>query len=148
MSKVGRQRVADAPGGVHRTYSYVERGFYAGQIERVLRSFPRDQVMFLRNDELWSDPLGTLSHIEAFLGLPGCLAATITPEFILPLKGFEAGQMEGAARAQLDALFARDIERTAELTGLDLSDWLSSSYAEFANGQPQASRVGLQSLQF
>lgn len=43
ISKSGRQRVAEAPGGVHRTHSYVERGFYAEQVVGVLSRFPRGE---------------------------------------------------------------------------------------------------------
>ena len=35
-----RERVRLAPGGVHRVFSYVERGFYATQIERILTNTP------------------------------------------------------------------------------------------------------------
>jgi hypothetical protein len=51
-----RQRVRTAPHGVHRVFSYVERGFYSTQIERLLGLFPRKQVIFFRTDRLWSDP--------------------------------------------------------------------------------------------
>src|SRR5690242_9983812 len=41
----GRQRLFQAePWGHHREFSYVERGFYAEQIERAFELFPRSQV--------------------------------------------------------------------------------------------------------
>lgn len=66
----GRARVAEAPGGQHRVFSYVERGFYADQLERLFRLFPRTQVLVLRSDELKADPGGTLNRIRGFLNLP------------------------------------------------------------------------------
>lgn len=40
VSPTGRLRVSADPTGVHRTFSYVERGFYSYQIERALALFP------------------------------------------------------------------------------------------------------------
>ena len=35
-----------------RIWSYIERGLYAEQVERVLKYFPREQVLFLRAEDL------------------------------------------------------------------------------------------------
>jgi hypothetical protein len=45
----GRSRVdaGSVRAGLHRVYSYVERGFYGAQVERLLALFPREQVLFL-----------------------------------------------------------------------------------------------------
>lgn len=127
----GRQRVEAAPGGVHRVYSYIERGYYAAQVERVLAHFPREQVHFLRTDALWHDTPATLSGIEAFLDVPHELGCDAGPEYIVPLKPGSVGSLDDAPlRARLAALFARDIDQTQTLTGLDLGDWLSPAYAE------------------
>jgi hypothetical protein len=48
ISETGRRRVRNAEGGAHRVYSYVERGFYAQQIRRLLQLFPPEQLLFLR----------------------------------------------------------------------------------------------------
>jgi hypothetical protein len=66
----GRARVAEAPAGQHRVFSYVERGFYADQLERLFRRFPPTQVLVLRSDDLKADPDGTLNRVRHFLGLP------------------------------------------------------------------------------
>lgn len=67
----GRQRLFDAdPWGFHREYSYVERGFYGEQLERLHGLFPPGQVLVLRSDELDAAPAGVMARIRAFLGLP------------------------------------------------------------------------------
>lgn len=135
VSDAGRQRVASAPGGVHRVYSYIERGFYAAQVERVLRLFAREKVHFFRTDALWRDTAATLSQIEAFLGLPEELGQGAAPEYIVPLKPGTQGPLEHAPlRVELLTLFAQDIAATAKLTGLNLGDWLSPGYAEPMSG--------------
>ena len=65
----GRARMADAAPhpGFHRVYSYVERGFYAAQIERTLGLFPRDQLLLLRSTDLRDDPDGAIARICRFL---------------------------------------------------------------------------------
>ena len=66
----GRARVAAAPAGQHRVFSYVERGFYADQLERLFQLFPPTQVLVLRSDVLKADPGEALNQVRRFLGLP------------------------------------------------------------------------------
>lgn len=67
----GRARVDDprAPGH-HREYSYVERGFYGAQLQRLYATFPRQQVLTLKSDTLAADPDGVLARVTDFLGVP------------------------------------------------------------------------------
>lgn len=67
----GRQRLFQAdPWGVHREFSYVERGFYGEQLERLLEVFPPEQVMILQADDLRRNPNSALSAVSGFLGAP------------------------------------------------------------------------------
>jgi hypothetical protein len=67
----GRQRLFEAdPWGWHREFSYVERGFYGEQLERLFGLFPREQALILRAEDLRRDPGPALAAIRAFLGLP------------------------------------------------------------------------------
>ncbi|RAK57875.1 sulfotransferase domain-containing protein [Phenylobacterium deserti] len=66
----GRQRLfASAPWGHHREFSYVERGFYAEQLERLFSLFPREQVLIRQSEQLRSDPASILGDVRRFLGL-------------------------------------------------------------------------------
>ena len=66
----GRQRLFDGqPWGHHREFSYVERGFYADQLEAVLSLFPREQVLILGAETLRSEPASILEEVARFLGV-------------------------------------------------------------------------------
>lgn len=123
-----RRRVAEAPNGAHRVHSYVERGFYAGQIERLLALFPRQQVLFFRTDTLWTDPAGLLGRIHDFIG--GERQPVRDSGYIAPVMTWVPEGPPASDRAYLDALYASDIDRTARATGLDLADWLEAGYHE------------------
>ncbi len=113
----GRQRLFEAePWGFHREFSYVERGFYGEQIERLFALFPHDQVLILRADSLRRRQGEVIARIREFLGLPPGAdpsprethvgrdmdyGSTLTPEDIAHLRG----------------VYARDAERLADLTG-------------------------------
>ena len=73
----GRQRLFAAdPWGHHREYSYVERGFYGAQMERLFALYPRNQVLVLTSEGLRGAPAATLDRVRRFLGLsPGAAPA-------------------------------------------------------------------------
>jgi hypothetical protein len=111
----GRQRLFEAqPWGHHREFSYVERGFYGEQAERLFALFPSDQVLVLRADDLRRDPATTLGRVNALLGAP--------PPGQVRHRDVHVGrEMEGldpADVAFLRDLYARDMQRLADLTGV------------------------------
>jgi len=114
----GRQRLFDAePWGHHREFSYVERGFYGEQMERLLGLFPRDQVLVLKSDDLRRDPGNALHAVRAFLGVAG--AATPTPRDVHMSREMDYGsELTAADIAHLNAVYARDLQRLADLTGV------------------------------
>ena len=50
--------------------SYIERGFYAEQLERWFDLFERDRFLILASAELSDDTEGAMATITAFLGVP------------------------------------------------------------------------------
>ena len=130
VSQEGRERVSRAPGGVHHVFSYVERGFYAAQIERLLKLFPRAQLHFFRTDRLWDEPGATLTAIERFLGVENLLGPRVQRRYIVPVAPMGTNTPPAHVRSRLDETFRNDIRRTSELTELDLSDWLHANYRE------------------
>jgi len=102
-----------------RKFSYVDRGFYAEQIERVLRYFPREQVHVIKFEDFRRDVRQTLDAVCNFLGL----------ESLENLNSFETGstpyarKMTDRERKHLVDLYRRDIERLEKLLGWDCSDW-------------------------
>jgi hypothetical protein len=125
----GRRRVAEAPGGVHRVYSYVERGFYGSQIERMFEMLTPQQVLFIRTDQFWISPQETMRTVTDFLDLtPADL--TGGGEYIVPLASGDDAVINENDRRYLTNLFTDEIALAARLAGLDLSDWLAPHYQE------------------
>jgi hypothetical protein len=113
----GRMRLFEAdPWGYHREFSYVERGYYAEQIERLFGLFPREQVLILTAQGLKANPAATLAEVRSFLGLPKGKApkpreAHVGREMAYP------SELTAEDVGFLRALYARDQARLADLTG-------------------------------
>lgn len=123
---MGRERVSAA----HRIFFYVERGFCASQLERLFSFFPRPHIHVVKSEHLWCDPGDVLSTLEVFLGVEPRLADVANAGYVVPVDATGAGEVADQDRQYLNELFHDDIGRTAELTGLDLSRWLSADYRE------------------
>ncbi len=54
----------------HDNHSYLARGRYLEQLERIYRYFPEDQVLVLRSEDLYADPRAASTQVQQFLGLP------------------------------------------------------------------------------
>ena len=117
----GRRRVADSadPPGHHRVFSYVERGFYGAQLERVFALFERRQVLLLRSEDLQRAPAETLARVCGFLGVD---PARIDPAPRRVFVGPEApGQAPSASDVEhLRAVYAADQARFEQLAGFKL----------------------------
>jgi hypothetical protein len=114
----GRQRLFDAePWGHHREFSYVERGFYGEQVERLFGFFPKAQALFLKSDDLRADPGPVLAQVRGFLGLP----PAATPARREVHVGQEMAYPSQLGHDEIDhlrAVYAPDAERLAALTGI------------------------------
>src|SRR2546428_11223669 len=64
-----KTRVAGAPAAEARRFAYIDRGFYARQLERLFKFFPREQVKVVKFEEFKDKPRETLASIFSFLGL-------------------------------------------------------------------------------
>jgi hypothetical protein len=114
----GRQRLFDAePWGHHREFSYVERGFYGEQVERLLAIFPRDQVLILRSEDLRADPAPALADVRAFLGLsPG---APVTPREVHVGRDMDYGsELTREDEAFLRSIYEPDLTRLRRICGI------------------------------
>lgn len=114
----GRRRLLDSePWGAHREFSYVERGFYGEQVQRLLDLFPRDQVLIAKVDDLRRDPNAVLAAVNAFLGAPPPAAVTARSVHVGREMDYRSHLTEQDA-AFLRTLYARDLARLEALTGL------------------------------
>lgn len=110
-------------------FSYIARGLYARQSETLLRIFPRDQVHFLRQEDLARDRQATLRGVAEFLGLAYVDAMADVED---ALVGEYASALDPTVRAQLIGDYRTDILRLERLLDWDLSDWLSPETAPSA----------------
>lgn len=137
--RVGRSRLADsAPDDPRRRhFSYVERGFYGAQVERLLSIFPPDQVLMLRQDDLAMRHGPTLARVFGFLGLEN--------QQVAPMRIF-GGDPAPSVRPEdedyLADVFADDLARFAELSGLDVADWPAAARRDTSCQAPRRGSFG------
>lgn len=115
----GRMRLfGSEPWGFHRAFSYVERGFYGEQMERLYGLFPKDQVLALRAEQLETDPSAALESVRRFLGLRAA-GARVEPRRVHVGREMDYGsQLTAADEGFLRGLYAKDQARLAALTGI------------------------------
>lgn len=120
----GRRRMDELPplASERRVYSYVERGFYAEQVRRALAYFPRENMLFLRSQDLFADHRATLASIATFLDIPPFPDIPLKRENARPGIVFPSVPSE-ADRLLIAGLVRHDLREFADLTGLDISDW-------------------------
>ena len=102
-----------------RKFSYVERGFYSEQIERVFRFFPRDQVLVIKFDDLRRDYRAVTDKIFNFLRVPPFPQLKNREENVINY----ARRMSQSEREYLFSIFENDIAKLEKLLGWDCSDW-------------------------
>jgi hypothetical protein len=113
----GRMRLFESePWGVHREFSYVERGYYGEQLERLFSLFPRGQVLALRAEALRDDPAATLAQVRRFLGLAPAPAPAARRVHVGAEIDY-GSELTAEDAAFLASLYARDQARLAGLLG-------------------------------
>lgn len=127
LGAAGRARMfKDA--GAFRTYSYVDRGFYAAQVERLLRHFGAARCCFLRTDAMWNQPATAAAAVHGLLGLPG--APVQATRMVRPLPVDTSLFLPPEQYHVLLEQYRADILRTQALIGQSLDDWLDPAYSE------------------
>jgi len=61
------QRCEEALPLQHRVYSYIDRGHYLEQLERIWKYFPKNQVLIIKSEKLKENPNEVLREITDFL---------------------------------------------------------------------------------
>jgi hypothetical protein len=113
------ERLAATPNRQHKRISYVDRGRYSVQLERLWALFPRSQTLVMRSEELKDEPAQALARVAEFLGVDAFPA--LPPRSVNEFPYDEP--MSAAAAAFLDEAFAGEIARLEELFGWDLAHW-------------------------
>jgi hypothetical protein len=109
----------------HGVREYVRLGLYSQLLPPYLRIFPRRQILFLRYDDLERDPAGFMAQIDAFLGLDPFDYRTDRRYNTARDNQAEDIVVADGDRRRLQEFFRADVTRTAEITGLDLSEWMT-----------------------
>lgn len=116
-----------------RTHDYVERGFYAHQVQRLLEHFDRQQMLFITSDAFQQSFLTTLNQIAHFIKSEPF--ADIHPEYISVIESNQNNEISTHDHTFLLDIYKEDISKTMQLTGLDLCDWLKNNYQEIGTLQ-------------
>lgn len=99
---------------VHKRASFVERGRYARQLERWLSVFPRDQLLILRSEDLYANPVRVTQQVTDFLGLAPLEIAAFSAH-----NATSGPPMQASTREMLEREFAEENVQLAEILGWD-----------------------------
>jgi hypothetical protein len=115
-----KERCREALPLQHRVYSYVDRGFYTEQLERIWKFFPRTQTLVLKNESLRNHPLQTMNEICDFLGVERFEKVehkeAHSRQYLAPMGAPE--------KKLLKRIFKPEIRKLEQLLNWDCSDWL------------------------
>jgi len=102
-----------------RRFAYVDRGFYSGQLERVFKFFPREQVHFVKFEDFRDRKQETLDGIFEFLGVKPSLRVRDKDRNIVPYER----TITAEEREYLSEVFSAEIAKLEQMLGWDCSDW-------------------------
>jgi hypothetical protein len=100
----------------------LSRGLYASQLQRVLRHFPREQLLVLQFERCLADPAAQLRRTYEFLGLDPDVPL---PDLERPINaGRVTFELPADVEAELVAAFAQQVPALLEIVpDLDLELW-------------------------
>lgn len=102
-----------------RRTSYLDRGFYFEQMERVFRFFPREQVYVLKFDEFRRTTPEVVNGVFRFLKVGPLAKVENRQQNRIPYER----KITPEERQYLYAAYKDDIARLEQLLGWDCSDW-------------------------
>jgi len=105
----------------NRHFSYLDRGFYTEQINRLRNYFPMEQILLLKGDDLRVNPESVLLQICQFLGI----SKPKQIEKITIHSREYSDKMDQKTRDQLSEIYNLEIKQIEKLTGWDCQNWLS-----------------------
>lgn len=118
------RRLETDPSGQDRVSSYVARGFYGAQIQRLLAHFPIEQLLILRTEDLRERQRQSLNMVTDFFGInrfdryPPSLVVTPT------VKSSTLPPLDTELANGLRKLFSSDLALLNRLTNLPVADWI------------------------
>ena len=110
-----------------RRYSYVDRGYYAKQIEHILNFFSREQVYFLKYEDFLKEQESTLNTVFAFLGI-SVENIKFQSKKVLQIP-YERTMRKDEWNILID-LFSADIDEVERLLEWNCKDWRTYNHNE------------------
>lgn len=101
----------------HQHYSYVDQSRYARGLRRWMEAYPERQLLILRAEDLYADPVAVFGQVCQFLGL-----ALYVPAELSGWNRVPKDDLDPALRSRLQAELAPDIAEVEALLGRSL-DW-------------------------
>ncbi len=102
----------------HRHYSYLTRGRYIDQIPMWMKFFPKEQILILKSEDLYSNPSATLKETFEFLNVPNVTLKEQKEEYKQYNKATYT-KMDPATKQRLVEYFKPSNARLYELLGRD-----------------------------
>ena len=102
----------------HQHHAYLSRGIYADQLSNWLKFFPKEQMLILKSEDLYTNPAATFNTTLEFLNLP--------PHQLENYEKYNAGEyppIREEMYQQLTAYFQPHNQRLAELLGTNFVTW-------------------------
>jgi hypothetical protein len=109
--------------GYHRIFSYVERGFYGKQLERVLQIFPRQQLLLLLSEDLKADPTRIIRQISRFLQVPAPEGEIKQLTSHVSRQADTGAVLDESDVTYLQSLYNNDLKVFGELSSLHIASW-------------------------
>jgi Sulfotransferase domain len=117
--KQEKARISNAPPVDARRFAYVDRGFYARQLERYFKCFPREQMKIVKFEEFKEQPRETADAILSFLGLEPLRSMRNKDRNVVPYERV----MNWQERVFCYSALSDDMAKLEQLLGWDCSDW-------------------------
>src|SRR4029077_6309890 len=102
-----------------RRFAYADRGFYSGQLERVFKFFPREQVHVVKFEDFRDRKGEALDGIFEFLGVKSLRGVRDKDRNVVPYER----TMGPEERKYLSEVFSAEITKLEQMLGWDCSDW-------------------------
>jgi hypothetical protein len=120
----GRNRVQSQAEveGLHRYFSYVERGLYGQQLTYLLDYFPRQQIHWEIAEEFFADQAATLQRLATYLAIRPFRALAAVHKY--SGRAFAApSTLSGDDVQYLSELFREDIAAVEAFLGRSIPEW-------------------------
>jgi hypothetical protein len=115
------ERRRELPLKTAKRFTYIERGLYVEQLQRLWRHFPVEQTLIFKSEELLAEPNAVLARVAVFLDI-----APFPPVAakIVSARKYKTKMSEEERRFLLE-VYTEEIHELERMLGWDCSAWLA-----------------------